>query len=172
MTSRRRSEDPPSSPAELPLDGQASRPRREDHDPYAALRVRDYRRLLSVLVLSGLGGEMQAVAVGWELYQRTHSAAALGLTGLAHFLPVLLLSLPAGHAADRYSRKRVLLVSLGLSVLASSGLAALSLVQGPIPLIYLCLALVGCACAFSAGPLVALAAAGAAALARQRRYLE
>jgi MFS family permease len=122
----------------------------QDHDPYAALRVPDYRRLLAVLVLSGLGGEMQAVAVGWELYQRTDSAAALGLTGLAHFLPVLLLSLPAGHAADRYSRKRVLLMALGLSVLASAGLAVLSLIQGPIPLIYLCLALVGCARAFNA----------------------
>jgi MFS family permease len=125
-------------------------PRREGHDPYAALRVPDYRRLLDVLVLSGLGGEMQAVAVGWELYQRTDSAAALGLTGLAHFLPVLLLSLPAGHAADRYSRKRILLMALGLSALASAGLAALSFGQGPIPLIYLCLALVGCARAFNA----------------------
>jgi MFS family permease len=150
MASSRRPENPSSSPGEPSPDGQDRLPRHEGHDPYAALRVPDYRRLLAVLVLSGLGGEMQAVAVGWELYQRTDSAAALGLTGLAHFLPVLLLSLPAGHAADRYSRKRVLLLALGLSALASGGLAALSLCQGPIPLIYLCLALVGCARAFIA----------------------
>jgi predicted MFS family arabinose efflux permease len=124
-------------------------PRPGDHDPYVALRVPDYRRLLGVLVLSGIGGEAQAVAVGWELYQRTGSAIALGLTGLAHFLPVLLLSLPAGHAADHSSRKRLLLISLVMSALASAELAELSLSKGPIPLIYVCLVLTGGARAFS-----------------------
>jgi MFS family permease len=69
---------------------------------------------------------------------------------LAHFLPVLLLSLPAGHVADHYSRKRLLLMSLGMSALASGVLAALSLSQGPIPLIYVVLVMVGSARAFSA----------------------
>src|SRR5262249_20594303 len=49
------------------------------YDPYAALRHRDYRLLLSGGVLASLGAEIQAVAVGWELYRRTHSAAVLGL---------------------------------------------------------------------------------------------
>jgi MFS family permease len=126
------------------------------HDPYAALRVADYRRLLGVVVLAGLGAEMQAVAVGWELYQRTGSAAALGLTGLAQFLPVLLLSLPAGHVVDRHNRKVVLLLALGLSTLASLGLATLSLLQGPVPLVYVCLALAGTGRAFSAPARTAL----------------
>ena len=78
----------------------------EVHDPYAALRHGDYRLLLAGGVLASIGGEIQAVAVGWELYQRHRTrAAALGLAGLAQFLPVLLLALPAGQAADRYSRK-------------------------------------------------------------------
>src|SRR5262249_12847865 len=111
----------------------------EAHDPYAALRYRDYRCLLAGSVLSRVGTEMQATAVGWELYQRTGSAAALGLVGLAQFLPVLLLSLPAGQAADRYSRKGLLIAAQNLMALASLGLLALSLEQGPLPLVYLCL---------------------------------
>src|SRR5579871_5479603 len=144
---------PPASqpPAPEPWpEGEAHLPSPDAHDPYGALRVPDYRRLLAVLVLVGLGGEMQAVAIGWELYERTHEPAALGYTGLAQFLPVLLLSLVAGHAADRYSRKRVLFAALTLSALASLALAALSRLQGPVPLIYVCLTLAGIARAFSA----------------------
>src|SRR5262249_4497919 len=121
-----------------------------DHDPYAALRHRDYRHLLAGSILASIGTEAQAVAVGWELYQRTNSASALGLVGLVQFLPVLLLSLPAGQVADRWSRKGLLLVAQGTAMLASLGLAALSLMHGPILLVYLCLLIAGCARAFSA----------------------
>jgi MFS family permease len=139
----------PLAPEPWPED-EGALPPSDGHDPYAALRVPDYRRLLAVLVLAGLGGEMQAVAIGWELYERTHEPAALGYTGLAQFLPVLLLSLVAGHAADRHSRKTLLLMALALSALASLGLAALSLLQGPVPLVYVSLTLAGVARAFSA----------------------
>src|SRR5207247_726596 len=50
-----------------------------DHDPYAALRYRDYRHLLAGSILASIGTEAQAVAVGWELYRRTNSAWALGI---------------------------------------------------------------------------------------------
>jgi MFS family permease len=120
-----------------------------EHDPYAALRHPGYRRLLSGGVLSGAAAEMLSVAVGWELYQRTNSAYALGLVGLIQFLPVLLLSLPAGHAADRYSRKLLLVGGLCLMSLASLSLAALSFWEGPVPLIYLCLLVAGVSRAFS-----------------------
>jgi MFS family permease len=118
-------------------------------DPYAALRYTDYRRLLAGNVLAGLGTEMQAVAVGWELYQRTDSAAALGLVGLVQVMPVLLLSLPAGQAADHFSRKGLVIAAQALTACASLGLAGLSLAQGPVPLVYFCLFLVGTARAFS-----------------------
>jgi MFS family permease len=120
------------------------------HDPYAALRFRDYRRLLTGNVLSSLGFEMQNTAIGWELYQRTNSAAALGYVGLVQFLPVLALALPAGHAADRYSRKGIFLLAQSLMATASAGLAVLSLLQGPVSLVYLCLLYIGIARAFSA----------------------
>jgi MFS family permease len=118
--------------------------------PYAALRHPDYRRLLTGNILAAVASEMQSVAIGWELYQRTNSAAALGLVGLVQFLPVILLSLPAGHVADRYSRKWLLVAAQGVMACASLGLATLSLLQGPVPLIYVCLLIVGVSQAFSA----------------------
>jgi MFS family permease len=121
-----------------------------DRDPYAALRHPDYRYLLAAGVLASIGGEVQAVAVGWEIYQRTGSAAQLGLVGLAQFLPVLLLALPAGHVADRFSRRAVLQLAQGIMILASLGLLALTVLHGPVALIYACLVLAGTARAFSA----------------------
>jgi MFS family permease len=121
----------------------------EDHDPYAALRHRDYRRLLTGGVLSSTGAEMLSVAIGWELYERTGSKVALAFVGLIQFLPVLFLALPAGHAADRYSRKILLLLSLSTMALASLGLAALSFAEGPVPVVYLCLLVIGISRAFT-----------------------
>src|SRR4051794_15009604 len=114
-------------------------PMSADHDAYAALRHRDYRLLLSAGVLSSVAGEAQAVVVGWELYERTGSKWLLGLAGLAQFLPVLLLALPAGQAADRYSRKLLFRLAQATMALASLGLAALSHAQGPVGLVFLCL---------------------------------
>lgn len=119
------------------------------HDPYAALRMRDYRRLLAASVLASLGREMQSVAIGWELYERTNSALALGYVGLVQFLPVLFLSLPAGHVVDRSSRKGVLGAAQALNTVCSVGLAAISAWQAPVPLVYLCLLGTGIGQAFS-----------------------
>jgi MFS family permease len=120
------------------------------HDPYAALRHRDYRRLLEGNVIASVGSEMQSVAVGWELYQLTDSELALGMVGLVQFLPVFLLALPAGHAADRYNRKGLLITARILAFLVSLCLAALSLSQGPVELVYVCMMLAGVSQALSA----------------------
>lgn len=119
------------------------------HDPYAALRLVDYRRFLIGGILASAGAEMQVMAVGWELYERTGSATALGLVGLAMVVPVILLALPAGHAADRHSRKGLILASQALMAVASLGLAALSDWRGPVPLIYAALVVAGIAHAIS-----------------------
>jgi MFS family permease len=121
------------------------------HDPYAALRHRDYRLLLSGTVLAGLGSEVQATAVGWEVFEKTGRNDMIGYVGLVQVLPVLLFSLPAGQAADRYSRKALLVGALGLLVLASLGLAARSFfAESTIWLVYPCLVLAGVGRAFSA----------------------
>lgn len=54
--------------------------------------------------------EMQSVAVGWQVYEITRRPLDLGLVGLAQFLPVIFLFLPAGHAADRFNRKKLIVV--------------------------------------------------------------
>jgi MFS family permease len=119
-----------------------------NHDPYSALRRLDYRCLLGASVLTSIGSEMQSVAVGWALYERTGSAQDLGLVGLAQFLPVFFLSLPAGRAADRFSRKKILLAALVLAALASLGLAAITFRQGSLFLLYACLIAAGISRAF------------------------
>ncbi len=121
-----------------------------DHDAYAALRYRDYRLLLIGATLTSVGQEVQAVAVGWELYERTRSAWILGLTGLVQFLPVLLLALPAGQAADHFSRKLIYQLALLTNAGASLALEALSVRAGPVALMLGCLLVSGVARAFSA----------------------
>src|ERR1700704_5144945 len=102
------------------------RPDARPHDPYAAFRFRGFRFFTAGNLLSIIGRQMLAVAVEWEMYARTHSATALGLVGLVIVVPVVALSLPAGHLADRFSRKRIILVSQILSALASVTLALVS----------------------------------------------
>jgi len=119
----------------------------ERHDPYAPLKLTNYRNYLMGGILASGAAEMQVVALGWELYERTHSATALGLVGLAMFLPMLLMTLPAGHLADKSSRQALLLASQALMACASLGLAALSYWKGPVPLAYAAMGLAGLASA-------------------------
>ncbi len=118
------------------------------HDPYLALRYGDFRLLVIGRFIVTLGNQALDVAIGWELYARTHSALALGFVGLALFFPVVLLLLPAGQVIDRFDRKLVMQLAQGTMALAAVGLAALSYMQGPIPLIYGCLVMFGAASAF------------------------
>ncbi len=118
-------------------------------DPYAALRYRDFRLLLAGRFITSLGNQMVSVAIGWELWLRTHSAFALGLVGLVQVIPVILLSLPGGHVADQYNRKRIVLFTQILLGFCSLGLAVLSYITGPVILIYLCLLGIGIARSFN-----------------------
>lgn len=118
------------------------------HDPYRALRQPAYRRYLLGNLIGTFGIQMQSVAVGWELYERTHSSFALGLVGLVSFLPMMLFFLPVGHVVDRFDRRKVVMAAQSGLVLAALGLAGLSLAQGPIPLMYGLLFLRGTARAF------------------------
>ena len=120
-------------------------------DNYAALRVQDFRRFIAGHLISVLGVQMQTVAVGWQLYEKTSSAMALGFVGLIQVIPMIGMALPAGQVADRYDRRKVLMAATGLAVLSSLGLTAVSLRGGNPPLIYLFLFLSGTARAFQ-GP--------------------
>jgi len=119
------------------------------HDPYQALRSRDFRLLLTGVCISFFGQQMLTVALGWELYHRTASALVLGGVGLAQVIPVILLSLPAGHIADRYNRKTVMRLAQVTLAIGALGLAVLSARHGPLLLIYACLVVIGSAQAFN-----------------------
>jgi MFS family permease len=106
------------------------------HDPYAAFRYRDYRLLTATVFLSSLLITTQAVAVGWDLYERTGSAMALGFLGLAQFAPIVALFIPAGELADRFDRRKVVIASFVLWGAASVGLAVAVLVEASIAWIY------------------------------------
>jgi MFS family permease len=121
------------------------------HDPYQALRFRDFRLLLSGGFAASLGNQMLGLAIGWDLYLRTNSALALGFVGLVQVLPVLTLFLVTGHVADHYNRKTIVVGSQLVLVVASLGLTALSYVQGSVLGIYGLLLVIGIGTAFN-GP--------------------
>ena len=99
-----------------------------------------------------LSGEMQSVAVGWEVYEITKRPLALGFVGLAQFLPAILLFLVSGHAADRYDRRKLMFGCYCGSAACSAALLFLTLrgYRSPYP-IYGVLVFLGVARAFS-GP--------------------
>jgi MFS family permease len=95
-----------------------------------------------------MGQQMLTVAVGWELYERTHKALALGLVGLTQMLPMLLFTLPAGHLADNHDRKRIILLTTFILACASLGLAVTSALKAPVSFMYACLFIAGSARTF------------------------
>jgi len=80
------------------------------HDAYAVLRVGVYRRFLAFRLFTTIAVQMQGLIVGWQVYELTKDPLALGLIGLAEAIPNILTALFAGHAADRYNRKGIILL--------------------------------------------------------------
>ncbi len=118
----------------------------------AAFRSRDFRRYQMARMAVIMGAEAQTVAVAWQVYSITHRALDLGLTGLALFLPNLLFLIPAGHVADRYDRRIIILVCYSLQVLCTGALLAIAVLGlHDVRLIYAVLFLVGTGRSFS-GP--------------------
>jgi len=116
---------PEQEAAEFALDQPVLRP-----NPYAALRYRDFRLLLIGRFVSSLGEQMLTLAIGWELYARTGNAFYLGLVGLVQIVPVFMLSLPAGHWADKYNRRAITLGAELLFFLSAASIAFLTFRSG------------------------------------------
>lgn len=117
-----------------------STPRR---DPYKVLRDGNFMRFLTAALLLRIGAQMQTIAVGWEIYERTRSALALGMVGLAQVAPVLLLAIPSGHLSDRHDRKLLFVGSNILMLIGAVGLAAVSASQAAVDWIYVFLVVTG-----------------------------
>ena len=122
------------------------------HDSYAALRFPDFRRLLCGRFLASLGDQMVSVTIAWQVYEWTGKAYALGFIGFLEVMPVILLSLPAGHLSDRMNRRRIVLTMKFMLALCSLLLAAISVWHAPtatrLPFLYGTILLIGIARAF------------------------
>ena len=92
----------------------------------SAFRHRDFALFWVSLVTEALALQMAVVAIGWQVYSTSGRALDLGLLGLAEFLPLLLLALPAGHLADRIPRRRLLTVMGASNAVVLSGLLAVT----------------------------------------------
>jgi MFS family permease len=93
----------------------------------AAFMSQDFRLYQAARLMVIVGAEAQSVAVAWQVYAITHSALALGYTGLALFLPGIFFMLAAGHVADRYDRRWIILLCYGLQAACTVALLVLSL---------------------------------------------
>lgn len=81
------------------------------HDPYEAFRYVAFRLFAASYVLAIVGSQVLSATVQWDVYQQTRDPLAIGLVGLVNAIPIILLALPAGHVADHFSRRQVLLIT-------------------------------------------------------------
>ena len=117
-----------------------------------ALSHRDFRRYLSAGFLAILAIQIQSVAVSWQIYNIARTPLALGYVGLFQFLPMMACTIPAGHLADRFDRRLILVISYLFSAVAAGGFLMLAITRTTViwPF-YAVLTLFGAARAF-AGP--------------------
>ena len=120
-----------------------------DRPGYAAFRSRDFRLFSASRLLSIMALQMQNVAVGWLVYDLTRSAFALGLVGLAAFVPALALVLVTGHVADAFDRRLIMLIAHAATALSAAGLVLFAALGADAALpVYGLVALAGTARAF------------------------
>ncbi|WP_303312364.1 MFS transporter [Hymenobacter sp. BT730] len=108
----------------------SSLPTAPRHDPYAALRIPEFRRLIGARVCLVVATQMQAVVVGWQIYQLTKDPLALGLIGLAEAVPSIVVSLYAGHLADSVRRKNIILAAVVVLLFCAAALLSFTRPEG------------------------------------------
>jgi MFS family permease len=96
------------------------------HDAYVAFRHREFRWYTLSTFAMTLGSQLQAVVVGWQVYAITKDPLSLGMIGLAEAMPFIAVALPAGYVADRWNRRTVAVVALGVLAVCSVALLVLS----------------------------------------------
>lgn len=99
------------------------------NDAYAALRLPEFRLFLSARVCITVAIQIQAVVVGWQVYEITKDELALGLIGLAEAIPYIIVSLYAGHVADVVQRKKIILTAISLLAVCAIGLFSFTLIS-------------------------------------------
>lgn len=106
---------------------------KRDHDPYASLRYPEFRNLVVATFVLTVALLAQEIAIGYELYRITRDPFALGMIGLVEAIPFISFSLFGGHIADRASKRKILLWSVGCIAAASGVLQLVSRQQDFLP---------------------------------------
>lgn len=106
-------------------------PPSDRHDALGAFRHPEFRAFQGSRLLAMTSVMMQVTAVSFQVYKLTGSKTALGLVGLAAFLPKVALALFTGHAADRHDRRRIVQVCQALHMAGAAALLALTLSPAP-----------------------------------------
>ncbi|MCX6250245.1 MAG: MFS transporter [Bacteroidetes bacterium] len=134
------------------------------HDAFAVLKVRDFRLFVLFRFFITLGLQMQSLIIGWQVYELTRDPLSLGLIGLVEAIPFISVALYAGHIADRFNRKKVILGFALLFLTGTCGLLLFSIpslgilaTMGVIP-IYFIIAISGISRAFMYPAIIALLA--------------
>ena len=82
------------------------------HDPYAALRFKEFNFFLLIRFLLVLGWSMQFIIIEWEVYNLTKDPLSLGLIGLFEIIPAISMSLFAGHIVDQKEKKKLFVIAI------------------------------------------------------------
>ena len=98
----------------------------KSHDPFAVLRLKEYKFYLANRFLLTMGITMQSVIVGWQVYDITKDVFALGMIGLSEAIPFIVISIFSGHIADTFNRKKIILWFTFLFILVTGALLYLS----------------------------------------------
>lgn len=114
---------------------EASNTQIQSRDTFAALKIADIRFFLLAIGFFSLGSRALAVVIGFQIYQLTHSALALGILGLVEAVPALSLVLYGGYVADHHDRRKILLIARLISFVCGIALTLLSLEAHAVPLI-------------------------------------
>jgi MFS family permease len=106
-------------------------PPSEPHDPYQALRYREYRWFLAGTTTLFMASQLQSLVMGWQVYEITRDPLSLGLIGLAEALPFLGLGLLGGWVADRRDRRDLSFVAMAVLLLGATTLVVMNLGEPP-----------------------------------------
>jgi MFS family permease len=118
---------------------------------FSVLAHHNFRNFLIARFFATFTMMMMSVAVGWQVYDLTKSPFALGIVGLAQFVPAFLLTLPGGLAADRFERRKVMLFGVSMELIVALSLLAISFSTAPkVGIIFAVLTLIGVGRAFLA----------------------
>jgi MFS family permease len=93
------------------------------HDPFSALRFKEFRFFIAARLTLTLGFQVQAIVINWLAYDLTRDPWILGIMGLVEALPIIVVSLFGGHYADKYNRRNIILLFTGVLMAGALSMA-------------------------------------------------